>query len=73
VTLHVTSGTAEYEICEVCLWRHDHVDEAEPDRPPLGPNSVSLTLARQNCTAFGASDPKYVGNVRPPSPDETPR
>src|SRR4051794_13955468 len=35
VTLLVTSGIAEYEICKVCFCQHDHVDEAYPERLPL--------------------------------------
>ena len=72
LTLQVVSGTAEHEICKVCFWQHDHVDEAEPDRPPLGPNGVSLSQAQQNFAAFGACGPRYVANVRPPLADEIP-
>jgi Cysteine-rich CPCC len=72
VTLEVTGGTAEHEICKVCFWQHDHVDEAEPDRPPLGPNRVALSEARENFAAFGACERKHVRHVRPPRQDEIP-
>jgi hypothetical protein len=49
LTLKVSGGTAEYEICQVCFWQHDHVDEADPDRQPLGPNRVPLNEACQLC------------------------
>ena len=70
VTLDATGGSAEYEICPVCFWQHDHVDEASPERPPLGPNRVSLAQARRNFSAFGAAEEKHLRNVRPPRSDE---
>lgn len=69
-TLHVSGGTAEYEICQVCFWQHDHVDEADSERPPLGPNGVTLSDARSNFLAFGACERKWIENVRPARPDE---
>jgi hypothetical protein len=69
-TLVVTGGTAEHEICQVCFWQHDHVDEARPDESPLGPNRVPLNSARLNYASVGACEPKWVDNVRPPRPDE---
>lgn len=69
-TLTVYGGSAEYEICQVCGWQHDHVDEAEPDAPPLGPNRVSLSQARANFMEFGASERRLIGHMRPPRPDE---
>jgi hypothetical protein len=70
VTLEVASGTAEYEICEVCFWQHDHLDEADPTAPPLGSNGVPLIEARANFEAFGACERRFVANVRTPLPDE---
>lgn len=70
MTLEVSNGTAEYEICAVCFWQHDHVDEADPDRPPLGPNSVSLAQARRNYATFGACERRLAKQVRDPRPDE---
>ena len=72
VTLEVTGGTAEYEICSVCFWQHDHVDEADPDGAPLGPNRVSLTEARANVAAFGAAERGHIAHVRGPLPSERP-
>jgi cysteine-rich CPCC protein len=63
---------AEYEICPVCFWQHDIVDEADPDRPPLGPNRVSLAEARRNFAEFGACERKWVGRVRSPRAGEVP-
>jgi hypothetical protein len=47
-----------YEICAVCRWEDDRVDTARArERPgaPSGPNHISLTEARANFEAFGAS------------------
>lgn len=70
-TLIVSGGTAEHEICQVCFWQHDHVDEAAPEEPPLGPNRVSLSDARTNFRAFGACEERWVGNVRRPRQEES--
>jgi hypothetical protein len=53
--LVVSSRTAEYEICTVCGWQHDHVCEGSPDVGPLGPNQVSFNEARANFAQFGES------------------
>lgn len=70
LTVEVSGGTAEYEICQVCFWQHDHVDEADPDRQPMGPNRVPLNEARANYAALGACESQWLANVRPPRADE---
>jgi Cysteine-rich CPCC len=70
LALQVTSGTAEHEICAVCFWQHDHVDEADPDAPPSGPNGVSLRQGRANFGELGACERRYARRVRPPRPGE---
>ena len=72
LTLEVSGGSAEHEICKVCFWQHDHVDEADPDAAPVGPNHVSLSGARANFAAFGASERKHLKSVRAPRADERP-
>jgi hypothetical protein len=47
------------ELCEVCFW------EVE-----AGSNSVTLEEARENYRAFGASEERFIDNVRPPRPEE---
>jgi cysteine-rich CPCC protein len=37
-----------------------------------GANIVSLRQARRNIREFGASDRRFLGNVRPPFPEELP-
>ena len=54
-SLEVQGRTAEYEICEVCGWQHDHVCEGSPEVGPLGPNKVSFTQARANFARCGES------------------
>jgi Cysteine-rich CPCC len=58
------------EICEVCLWQDDFVDNH--DTHVLGPNSVTLSEARVNFVRCGASEQRWVEEVREPRPDEGP-
>jgi hypothetical protein len=58
------------EICEVCFWQDDFVDNH--DTEVFGPNSVPLSVARANFERFGACEERWVGQVRPPRPDEGP-
>ena len=64
-----------YDICPVCFWEDDHPGEIfgqpAPERPE-GPNHVHLWQARENFLAFGASEERVKGYVRPPNPDEMP-
>ena len=58
------------EICEVCFWQDDFVDNHDTD--VLGPNRVTLSEARANFARLGASDRLWVEEVRAPRPDEGP-
>lgn len=58
------------EICPVCFWQDDFVDNHDTD--VLGPNRVLLSEARANFARWGASDRRWVDRVRPPRPDERP-
>jgi hypothetical protein len=49
------------ELCEVCFW----------DLDPAA-NSVTIEEARENYRAFGASEERFLDNVRPPRPEELP-
>jgi len=60
-----------FEVCPVCLWEDDAVQFADPDFAG-GANVVSLREARANFVAFGASERRFIGQVRPPAPDERP-
>ena len=57
------------EICEVCFWQYDWVAQKYPNRV-IGPNKISLNLAKENYINFGASEKKFIGLVRLPRKDE---
>ena len=60
-----------YEICPVCFWEDDGQDDHDADMVRGGPNgALSLTQARANYKAFGASSERCKQFVRPPNPDE---
>jgi len=61
------------EICPVCFWEDDGQDDHDADLVRGGPNGVlSLTAARANFQAIGASDERRRDFVRPPLPAELP-
>jgi Cysteine-rich CPCC len=60
-----------FELCPVCWWQDDGQDEVDADVVRGGPNgTLSLTVARANFLACGASDPCFVRRVRAPLPSE---
>jgi len=62
-----------YEICAVCFWEDDGQDDHNADEVLGGPNGdLSLTVARANYRAFGASRKQDLPHVRPPLPKEMP-
>ena len=62
------------EICQVCFWHDDGQDENEADEVWGGPNgSLSLSQGRRNYEAYGAVEPRFKKNVRPPRDEERPR
>ena len=58
------------DICAVCGWQDDFVDNQNTD--VLGPNRLKLSRARVNYKCLGYSDPRLRDSVRPPKPEETP-
>jgi hypothetical protein len=58
------------EICPVCFWQDDPVDNQGTH--VLGPNRVRLSQARQNYVDFGAAEERLVAVVRAPLADERP-
>jgi len=60
-----------FDICAVCFWEDDDVQLRDPEFAG-GANLVSLREARENFIAFGASERRFVRNVRAPKPDERP-
>jgi len=61
------SGSA---ICPVCFWQDDEVDNEGSD--VLGPNKVTLEVARQNFRVLGAAEERVRPFVRGPEADELP-
>lgn len=61
--------TEEYDICDICRWEHDLVQERDPDYMG-GANSVSLRQAQWNFGAFGACERASVAHARKPGPDD---
>lgn len=55
----------EYDICPVCFWEKDKVQERDPDYAD-GANSVSLNEARKNYAEFGACEKRFIEKVRKP-------
>lgn len=52
------------EICDVCFWQDDPVDNLDTD--VLGPNHVRLSAARENFARWGAHEERWTDDVRPP-------
>jgi Cysteine-rich CPCC len=65
-------ATGSYEICPVCFWEDDLVQNEDPEYAG-GSNKVSLNAARENYVQFGACEPDFVGDVGPPEIREVPR
>ena len=59
------------EICPICYWQYDVVGQ-EKETIAIGPNKVSLIEARENYKNFGASEARFIENVRKPTMDELP-
>ncbi|WP_315987496.1 CPCC family cysteine-rich protein [Actinomadura sp. HBU206391] len=62
-----------HEICRVCFWEDDDQDDHDAGEVRGGPNyDLSLTQARRNFAAYGASDRRCLHLVREPYPHEHP-
>ena len=59
----------EYDICPVCDWEADGVQERDPAFAG-GANQMSLIEARANFVAIGAKGPDHLAHVRSPQPHE---
>ncbi|MEV8320697.1 CPCC family cysteine-rich protein [Streptomyces sp. NPDC059900] len=60
-----------FEICPVCGWEDAWQDDHNADEYLGGPNQVTLSEARENFAAFGASEErrrKVCGNPSPANP-----
>jgi len=61
----------EYDICPVCDWEADGVQERDPSFQG-GANKMSLIEARASFQAIGAIGPDHLTHVRLPLPHEIP-
>jgi hypothetical protein len=62
--------TTEYDICHICRWEHDLVQESEPDSTVGANGGVSLRRAQRNFAAYGACEEPGVPYAGKPSPDD---
>ena len=58
-----------YEICEVCYWEQDNVQERDENYTG-GANKLSLKDSKKNYKAFGAIELRFKTNVRKPKTNE---
>lgn len=65
------SNNYHFDVCPVCFWEWDELQNDNPHYDG-GANHESLTQARQNFLAFGASASEYKDYVRAPLPEEYP-
>lgn len=56
-------------ICPICFWQDDLID-LEKMYEPVGPNKVSLEQAQKNYKEFGASEKRFLQQVRPVKDEE---
>ena len=66
------SGNNTYDICPVCFWEDDPVQNNYPDTF-TGANHVSLNVAKVNYWEIGACEARLVQYVRAPLPGEVPQ
>lgn len=57
------------DICPVCFWQYDEISAKSPNRA-IGPNKVSLNIAKENFEKFGAMEKDFIDKVRKPYKDE---
>jgi hypothetical protein len=68
LTLH---SRGDYEICQVCFWEDDGQDEHDAEVVRGGPNyHLSLRQAQENYARWGATEERFLKNVRPPRDEE---
>ena len=62
-------GADTFEICPVCFWEDDNVQNENPDYEG-GANGISLNEAKKNYRKFGAIKEELIKHVRRPTPRE---
>lgn len=70
---HLTlSQRGAYDICPVCYWQDDPIDEWAPDDPSWANGGITTAQGRENFLAIGACRQEHVPHVRAANPDEIP-
>ena len=64
-----TEPCGSYEICPVCYWENDAVQNDNPDYVG-GANKCSLNESRNNYKKAGACEERFLPYVRQPLPEE---
>ena len=62
-------GAGAYDVCPVCFWEDDPVQEEEPDLAG-GANDLSLNESRENYKKYGACEERFKEHVRTPLSEE---
>ena len=62
-------GAGAYDICPVCFWEDDPVQEEDPDLAG-GANDLSLREGRENYKKYGACEERFTKHVRVPLAEE---
>ena len=65
MTLDEKSGN--YDICPICLWEDDWLQNKEYDTNVGANSGFSLRQAQKNFKAFGVYTEKHISNVRKPT------
>lgn len=65
----VYKNTLEHEICPVCFWENDPIQNKQPEYDG-GSNNMSLVKARENYHKYGAISTEFIRYVRAPNKDE---
>lgn len=62
----------DYDICPICFWEDDPLQNGEDLDYSGGANAVSLNQARINFKEFKAMENRFIKNVREPLSHEIP-
>lgn len=64
------SSNFDFEICPVCFWEDDPVQNIHPNSKS-GANAISLAEAQDNYQQYGVSELRFLKHVRKPNDLET--
>ena len=58
-----------HQVCPICHWEDNLVQLRFPNMPGAA-NAVSLVIGQQNFKAFGATERRFLNDVRAPTTDD---